>query len=184
MAAGITDVLALPVSWDRFARSFTNTAPPRAFLDLLPKAEAARAPEKTEAIAEKLLALEPTRRRAALEAHLQEKLGAVLKTDPARIDPAKPFGAMGMDSLMGLEFVRRLSTTTGLRLPVTAVFNYPTVQAFAREIAKRMALPLESAAPEEARPAAKATQAAPSSVAAMTDDQAIEALMRGGPRAL
>jgi acyl transferase domain-containing protein len=184
MVAGKTDVLALPVSWDQFARSFANAAPPRAFLDLLPKAGIPRAPETPEAIGEKLLALEPARRRAALEAHLREKLAAVLKTDPARIDPAKPFGAMGTDSLMGLEFVRRLSATTGLRLPVTAVFNYPTVQTLAREIAKRMGIPLESAAAAEAQPNGKAMQAAASSVAGMTDDQAIEALLRVGPRAV
>jgi myxalamid-type polyketide synthase MxaE and MxaD len=183
MVAGKTDVLALPVSWDQFAHSFAN-APPRAFLDLLPKAGIPRAPETPEAIGEKLLALEPARRRAALEAHLREKLAAVLKTDPARIDPAKPFGAMGTDSLMGLEFVRRLSATTGLRLPVTAVFNYPTVQTLAREIAKRMGIPLESAAAAEAQPNGKAMQAAASSVAGMTDDQAIEALLRVGPRAV
>ena len=184
MAAGKTDVLAMPVAWDQFARSFANSAPPRAFLDLLPKAEVPRASETPEAIGEKLLALEPARRRAALEAHLQEKLAAVLKTDAARIDPAKPFGAMGMDSLMGLEFVRRLSATTGLRLPVTAVFNYPTVQTFAREIAKRMSIPLDTAAPAAVRPNGKVMQAVASSMAGTTDDEAIEALMRGGPRAL
>ena len=182
MLAGKTNVLVLPVSWDRFARSFGNAAPPHAFLDLLSKTEVSRAPEKPEAIGETLLALEPARRRAALEAHLREKLAAVLRTDPARIDPDKPFGALGMDSLMGLELVRRLSVTTGLRLPVTAVFNYPTVQKFAREIAKRMAIPLETPEPAEALPTATAMPAAASSVAGMTDDEAIEALMRGGPR--
>jgi acyl transferase domain-containing protein len=184
MVAGTTDVLVAPISWDQFARSFANAAPPRAFLDLLPKAEIARAPETPEAIGEGLLALEPARRRAALEAHLRERLAAVLKTDAARIDPAKPFGAMGMDSLMGLEFVRRLSAITGLRLPVTAVFNYPTIQTFASEIARRMSIALETAAPAEVRPNATAMRSAGSSVDGMTDDEAIEALMCGGPRAV
>ena len=182
MAAGKTDVLAMPVVWDQFARSFGNAAPPRAFLDLLPKADIASAPEASEAIGEKLRALEPARRRAALETHLRERLAAVLKTDSTRIDPAKPFGAMGMDSLMGLEFVRRLSATTGLRLPVTAVFNYPTIQTFAREIARRMSIALETAAPAEVRPNLTAMRAPGSSVAGITEDEAIEALMAGGPR--
>ncbi len=184
MLTGKTDVLALPVSWDQFARSFANAAPPRAFLDLLPKAEIPRGAEASEAIGEKLLALEPARRRTALEAHLREKLAAVLKTDAARIDPARPFGAMGLDSLMGLEFVRRLSVTTGLRLPVTTVYNYSTIQTFAREIARRMSIPLATAPLAEPHPTDKARQAGASSVAGMTDDEAIEALIHGGPRAV
>jgi acyl carrier protein len=184
IVSGRTDVLVSPFSSKQFSRSFANAAPPSAFLSLLPKAGGSRMPENPESISEDLLALEPARRLAALESHLQEKVAAVLKTQPARIDPGKPFGAMGMDSLMGLEFVRRLSATTGLRLPVTAVFNYPTVQTLAREIARRMGIPLESAAPAEVGTAGKAMQAAVSSVADMTDDQAIEALLRGGQRTI
>jgi acyl carrier protein len=181
MMSDKTDVLALPVSWEQFARSFKNAAPPRAFLRLLPKTAGSCTTEMRPVIGEELLALEPARRRAALEVHLREQLGAVLKTGPGRIDPAKPFGAMGMDSLMGLEFVRRLSSTTRLRLPVTAVFNYPTIQSLAREIAIRMGIALESSAPVLSRPNGGAAALPSSSLAGMTDEEAIEALIGGKP---
>jgi hypothetical protein len=47
---------------------------------------------------------------------------------------------MGVDSLMALEFIRRVNSALGLSLPATAVFNYPTITALAAQIAKRLNL--------------------------------------------
>ena len=69
----------------------------------------------------------------------------MLKTGAERIDPDRPFGLLGVDSLMALEFVRRLAVTLSVRLPVAVVFNYPTIRKLAREIAKRMGVPLDRA---------------------------------------
>jgi acyl carrier protein len=102
-----------------------------------------------------------------------------LKTGAERIDPAKPFRTMGVDSLMALEFVRRLSVTTSRRLPVTTVFNYPTVQTLAGEIARRMAIPLDCDAP--AMPMRTAPEVTTiSTVAGLTDEEVIEALVGKG----
>jgi len=182
MAMDKPNVTVLPVSWEQFARSFENAEPPRAFLNVLPKHAADSAPAPVESIRETLLQLETGQRAAALEAHLREKLAAVLKTAVARIDPAKPFGSMGLDSLMGLEFVRRLAATTSLRLPATAVFNYPTIQTLAGEIGRRMGIPINGAA--QATPTSMPAQN-PSSVSttALTDEEAIEVLMGRSDRA-
>jgi acyl transferase domain-containing protein len=179
MASERTGVLASPVSWGQFADSFENAAPPRVFQRLLPKDESVRPPAEAEPIGRTLREIEPDRRRAALEAHLREKLAAVLKTGAERIDPAKPFRTMGVDSLMALEFVRRLSVTTSRRLPVTTVFNYPTVQTLAGEIARRMAIPLDCDAP--AMPMRTAPEVTTiSTVAGLTDEEVIEALVGKG----
>ena len=45
--------------------------------------------------------------------HLQEVLGRVLKLATRKIDRERPLGSMGLDSLMGLEFVRRLEQYAG-----------------------------------------------------------------------
>ncbi len=45
---------------------------------------------------------------------------------------------MGLDSLMGLEFVRRLSNTLQIAVPATVVFNYPTVKLLALHLLRRM----------------------------------------------
>jgi hypothetical protein len=79
---------------------------------------------------------------------------------------------------MALEFVRRMAAATSLRLPVTAVFNYPTIRTLAREVARRMGISLDSPASNTPAPEKRA----PSTPAAFTEEEAIEALMGKGDR--
>jgi acyl transferase domain-containing protein/acyl carrier protein len=174
MTLDATNVLALPVSWEQFAQSF-ESPPSRIYERLLPQRKEA-APES---IREQLEAIEPARRRAVLETRLTEKLAGVLKTSAARIDPARPFGLLGLDSLMALEFARRLAVTTSLRLPVAMIFNYSTIQTLAREIAKRMGVPLEETTAVVSAPTSAESRPEPP-VEALTDEEAIEALMGKG----
>jgi acyl transferase domain-containing protein/acyl carrier protein len=175
--SGAEGLLALPADWARMARGFENGELPRAFANLIPRAEAGATP-LAASLRDGLLALEDGKDRIAfLENHLCGKLAGVLKTAAARIDPAAPFRAMGVDSLMALEFVRQLSGGTNLRLPATAVFNYPSVHSLAREIARRMDIPVDGAAPA---PAKAARAAGAERVEELTDEQAIAALTGGG----
>jgi acyl transferase domain-containing protein/acyl carrier protein len=178
MALKEKDVMAAWVDWDKFARGFEPSARPSAFERLLPiPAKADETPSSSaSSLEEKLAKLDPDRRKDALERHLRETLAAVLKTAAQRIDPVKPFGAMGVDSLMALEFVRRLSAETTVRLPVTVVFNYPTIHLLAAEIGRRMDL----YADVEQLPAASLVGVASSAVGDLTEEEAIEALMNKG----
>jgi acyl carrier protein len=125
-------------------------------------------------------------RSALLETHVREQLAIVLKTSTQRIDPRKPMGAMGVDSLMALEFVRRLTRSTGVKLPATAVFNYPTVATLAKNIRSRMDLPSAPAGDPGQAPATVAASTRPvgivgSDLDTMSDDDALRVLV-GDPR--
>ncbi len=80
-----------------------------------------------------------------LETLLRTEVSRVLKLAPDRIGANQPFGQLGIDSLMALEFIRRVNRVLALSLPATAVFNYPSINALAIQIAQRLGVVLDAA---------------------------------------
>ncbi|MEV8402302.1 type I polyketide synthase [Streptomyces niveus] len=82
--------------------------------------------------AESVAALPAEDRLAAVLDLVREHTASVLAYPSARdIDPLLEFQQLGFDSLTAIELRNVLGTATGLRLPATLVFDYPTPTALA-----------------------------------------------------
>jgi acyl carrier protein len=118
------------------------------------------------------------RRRAVLESYLQQQVASVLKLAPARIDLAKPLRTLGLDSLMGLELRNRLESGTGISVPATLIWNYPTVTLLAPEIASRMGIVLDEPKEPATITERAVAEPAPSTPPDATEPLDLEALLQ------
>lgn len=172
-------ILASPVDWKTFAASADTDLSAAEFAPLVPGVADSGSTEQD--LRKTLAALAPGRPRlGVLETHLREQLAGVLKTSANRIDLQKPMGTMGTDSLMALEFVRRLSRSLGVKVPATAVFNYPTVKKLAAWIETRMEFDGQAPAPRVVSSpvsVAPPTLTLQGNVQDMSDEDALRALV-------
>jgi acyl transferase domain-containing protein/acyl carrier protein len=84
----------------------------------------------------------PDHRLRRLKAFISEKTAALLGfANPADIDARTGFFKLGMDSIMAVELQRQLEAATGLSLPATLAFEFPTMTDLANHLAGLMTQP-------------------------------------------
>ena len=135
-------------------------------------AESTPASARLEALRE----LSADDRRTALVDILRVEMAAVLRVTSAdTIDPARKLMELGVDSLMALEFRRRVSDAFALSraLPATLVYDHPTLEHLAAYLAETV-LKLDEAVAEVDPPIAEPDRVL--AIDTLTDDEA-EALL-------
>ncbi|MYS26107.1 hypothetical protein GTW38_03970, partial [Streptomyces sp. SID7804] len=100
---------------------------------------AATARERTETAASGLAArlrqLPAAERTAVMGDLVRTHAAAVLgHPGPEAVAPDRTFRDLGFDSLTAIELPNRLALATGLRMPATTVYDFPTAQALAEHL--------------------------------------------------
>ncbi|WP_370040911.1 type I polyketide synthase [Micromonospora sp. M71_S20] len=135
-----TALVVTDVDWPRFAPGFALARPTPLF-DALPEVRASRAAAPAQAgvegpkIAVRLAGLGPAEREDVLVEHVRAHAAVVLGHEsPDALDETAGFLELGFDSLTGTELATLLAVSTGVRLPATVVFDYPTPRALAAHL--------------------------------------------------
>ncbi|MGP3966038.1 type I polyketide synthase, partial [Nonomuraea sp. 3N208] len=89
--------------------------------------------------AQRLAALDSADRQSMLSDLVRGSAATVLGfADGSAIDSQRQFQDLGFDSLTAVEFRNQLNAATGLRLPATLIFDYPTAEAVAEFLANEL----------------------------------------------
>jgi polyketide synthase 12 len=151
-ALGRPDAMLVPVHLDTSAVGTHGEAPPTMLRGMVrgaarPRAAAAAAaaPTSGSSLEQRLAALPEAERDRALLDLVRTEIVSVLDLGrPESLGPDRPLKDLGLDSLVAVELRNRLQSVTGLRLPSTLLFDYPTPGALASMLRKE--LKIESAA--------------------------------------
>jgi mycoketide-CoA synthase len=137
--------VVVDVDWQRFVPSYT-TQRPRPFLRDLPDVRRMVGVEpdtvgaKDASLVRRLAELpEDDRNRAVLDLVLLQVAGVLGYASPNEVDEQRAFKEIGFDSLTAVQLRNRLAKATGLRLPVTLVFDYPTPAGLAAHLRAEVA---------------------------------------------
>ncbi|MGW6495900.1 SDR family NAD(P)-dependent oxidoreductase, partial [Nonomuraea angiospora] len=145
VGSGEGHLVVTDIDWERFAPAFA-LARPRPLVSAVPEfTRALEAPAATgsdddgTAFAARLAELPPAKRERLVVSLVRAEAAAVLgHTSDDPVQPDRAFNELGFDSLTAVELRNRLGRATGLKLPATLVFDYPTPIALARFVQDRL----------------------------------------------
>nr|WP_245661021.1 type I polyketide synthase [Streptomyces varsoviensis] len=137
-----TAVVVVDVDWSSFAAELVGTRSRPLLAELLEPSGASRAtgyaPEgpadgaADTGMRERLAGLPAAERTYAVTDLVRSTVAAVLgHADASAVESERGFQESGFDSLTALRLRNRLGAATGLRLPATLIFDYPTPAAVA-----------------------------------------------------
>jgi acyl transferase domain-containing protein len=137
VAGGESVLTVADVDWKRFGQAFTAVRPSPLISDLpetqgLPGVAGDTSQTRESSWARQLIALPTREQQQAVLGLVRAEAAVVLgHSGPQEIAADRPFKDLGFDSLTAVELRNRLGHGTGLVLPATLVFDYPTPAALA-----------------------------------------------------
>ncbi|MEO8804875.1 MAG: type I polyketide synthase [Burkholderiaceae bacterium] len=167
-------MVVLPMDWAAFRRARAGRSD-ALYRELTAAAGVEALP--VSGLHEQLVQAAPAQRRQLIESVVKDAVSKVLKISPARLDPRKALGAMGLNSLMAMELRNRVEAALGRSLSATLAWNYPTVEALATHLAGA-----DVATQAPAPSVQSSEQAATLSQVADLSDEAAAAALRGARR--
>ncbi|WP_054861686.1 phosphopantetheine-binding protein [Gracilibacillus sp. JCM 18860] len=74
---------------------------------------------------------QPSTANGTLITELAESLAEIMYLDPSDIDEDVQFSDLGLDSILGVEWIRVLNKRYGVTMEATTLYDYPTLREFA-----------------------------------------------------
>ncbi|MEU9319784.1 type I polyketide synthase [Streptomyces sp. NPDC048295] len=96
-----------------------------------PAVTAVAAPAAELPLEQRLSGMKEAERKRTVLDIVRAEVAGVSHSVPATIDVSKGFTELGLDSLAAIDLRNRLQKATGLRLPATLMFDYPSPQVLA-----------------------------------------------------
>ncbi|WP_332309352.1 SDR family NAD(P)-dependent oxidoreductase [Pseudomarimonas arenosa] len=114
----------------------------------------------------------------ALKRSLRLSLAQALYLDEAAIDDERSFVDLGLDSIVGVEWVKAINKTYGLEVSATRVYDYSNIQALARFLQGELASRPQPAVPAPALEAPARPESASVSAPAAQREMPVTAATR------
>ncbi|WP_211831238.1 MULTISPECIES: type I polyketide synthase [Streptomyces violaceusniger group] len=142
-----TFLVIAEIDWDRFRPEFVGSRPSALFRELpelnrpaaATGADTGDGDDAISVLRREMAKLSPAEQPGLLLELVRNQAADVLGYDSAdAVDADRAFRDLGFDSLTAVELRNRLGVVTGLRLPVTCVFDYPTATVLARYLYTEM----------------------------------------------
>lgn len=128
----------MELDWKALSRFLPSAGSPK-FSELARHAEESEGDEEDSDDIQRMLAELPDEELlATLTEMLKSEVGEILRVSPDKIDATRSIYDMGLDSLMGVELVVALESRFGIRLPVMALSQSPTIAKLAERIIQQL----------------------------------------------
>jgi phthiocerol/phenolphthiocerol synthesis type-I polyketide synthase C len=138
LLADRSGLAVLEVDWNALSRLLPSASSPK-FQELAWHAEDRDGQEDQSEDIQRLLAeLSDDELLVTFTDILSNEIGEILRIPADKIDPERSLYDMGLDSLMGVELMIALESRFGIRLPVMALSQSPTISKLAARVIQQL----------------------------------------------